>query len=192
MLDRNKLKEFADDNFKFVTSIFSSSHRVFNPFGGLPFSSNSKSLSANSFSSVEPYFSCFFNLFNAEFPQVGHIWIFIFKCFEFEQVFILSERLVFLRVNRIFFLEHFRKRRNCCHPSIFYPLVIQWKPVITRSSGSIDQTCDIFRVDGYKAVFVTDHTGNQQGKGVTDCLIRLRLIISILSYWVFLNIELAD
>ena len=34
-------------------------------------------------------------------------------------------------------------------------------------------------------MIVIDHTGNQRGKGVKDCLIRLRSTLSILSYCFF-------
>ena len=41
-------------------------------------------------------------------------------------------------------------------------------------------------------MIVIDQTGNQRGRGVKDCLFRLRSSVSILSYYLFFNIEYAD
>ena len=39
-------------------------------------------------------------------------------------------------------------------------------------------------------MIVIDQTGNQRGRGVKDCLIRLRSSVSILSYYLFLTLSM--
>ena len=68
----------------------------------------------------------------------------------------------------------------------FMPFVISWVCICQTMSNN-------------QLMIVIDHTGNQQGKGVKDFLIRLRSSVSILSYWFFfltlsrqINLSIVD